>query len=201
MSDLHRPYFEASFLARLVRDPSYGGDRTAVASMFVEFVEAIGDGDEGSVRFGSFPVKAFGQAAELMKQDKLCEGDYIELRGATLTSQKKFKNGEEVKDADGKSVFEMVFLIDDRVGEYAAVYGKQDVDEPEKPKRETTERRGGAARGGARRASGRDSERGRDERSGGDGERGDDRGRATSRRDDDRGSDRGRSSGGRRGRA
>lgn len=199
MADLHRPYFDASFLARLTRDPSFGGERTPVASMFVEFVEAIGGDGEGTVRFGSFPVKAFGRAAEQMKDDELREGDYIELRGATLTSQKKYKGGEEARDEDGKPIFEMVFLIDDRVGEYAAVYGKNDVVEPEKPKKDG-ERRGGSSRSGSngsRRVSGRDEERGGERRRE---DRADDRGgRGASRRSDDRGEDSGRSSG-RRGR-
>lgn len=173
-----RPYFEASFLARLVRSPSFGGEKVPVMSGFVEFIQAVGDDRDGIVRFGSFPIKVFGAAAERMEKDKLAEGDFIEIRNATLMSQKKFKGGEEAEDADGKPIFETVLMIDDNVGEYAAVFSDKDVDEPEKPERNKGNGARGNARGSARGGSGR----GRDD------DRTDDRGRE---RDDDRGSDRG----------
>lgn len=178
------PYFAASFLGRLTRDPSFGGDRTKVMNGFVEYVQAVGDDREGTVRFGSFPIKVFGAAAEQMEKDNLREGDFLEIVDAAVTSQKKYKNGEELHDEEGKPVFELVLVIDDLVGEYVAVYGADDVDEPEKPEKKDKGGRGGS-RGGSSRG-GKDDDRG-------SARGGSSRGSRDDERSDDRGDDRGRS--------
>lgn len=191
--DLMRPFFTADFLARLMRDPTYNdGEQTTTASLFVEFVETVGDGDNGvRTRFGAFPFKAFGDAAVAMQEDALRQGDFIEIHGATVASQKKFFEGEEVKEeVSGKPVFELYLFIDDRTGSYVQVYGADDIDEPEKPQRRNQGRRNARGRGGDDRGDGRDGDRGArgtsnraasDRGSDREADRGDDHGRGSSR--------------------
>lgn len=190
--ELMRPFFTADFLARLVRDPTYNdGEQTTTASLFVEFVETVGDGDTGvRTRFGAFPFRAFGDAAVAMQEDALRQGDFIEIHGATVASQKKYSEGEEVKEEiSGKPVFELYLFIDDRTGSYVQVYGADDVDEPEKPQRRNQGRRNARGRGGDDRGEGRDGDRGA---------RGSNS-RAASDRGSERGADRGAERGGSRG--
>jgi hypothetical protein len=196
--DLKRPFFDASFLARVVREPSFGGgEKMRVANLFLEFVEVFGDGQVSSTRFGSFLFKAFGAAAERMEKDAVKEGEFIEIHGATLGSQKKFHDGQELQDEHGKPVFETVLLIDDTVGSYEHVFGRDDVDEPEKPKKEKAV--GGRERGrsGGDRSSGDRSsgDSGSGSRRGSSQDRSSDRSAAAERG----GSDRGNSGGGDRG--